>query len=162
MIYVLPLLSRTNRWGDRRSEATEDDRIARNVLPHINRMLVTQLAKKNSGSHLPSLEVDLSPRVEAFWFLGGIEPDRLMKKSRKGYKMAEDRINELIDRPMQYTGEPCLSLRHRHPLPQFVERDSGVSIYGNIPEWNADPRTLGYRYKSRHGTNVPGNKNSLL
>lgn len=59
-------------------------------------------------------------------------------------------------RPIQYYGHPCLNLRHQNPLPQFLDRNSGLSVGGDIPSWKLDPRVLGYTYKHCRATNVPG------
>lgn len=59
-------------------------------------------------------------------------------------------------RPIQYYGNPCLNLRHQNPLPQFLDRESGLSVEGEIPSWNLDPRVLGYTYEHCRATNVPG------
>ena len=57
---------------------------------------------------------------------------------------------------MQYHGTPCLSLRHELPLPQLIDRNSGLSVEGDIPKWNWDPRVLGYRFKPSRAINTPG------
>lgn len=57
---------------------------------------------------------------------------------------------------MQYYGSPCMNLRQKNPLPQFLDRDCDLSVNGDIPSWNLDPRVMGYKYEHRHGTNIPG------
>ena len=57
---------------------------------------------------------------------------------------------------MQYKGKPCLSLRNELPLPKFIERTEGLSVEGDIPQWNYDPRVLGYKYKLSRASNTPG------
>lgn len=57
---------------------------------------------------------------------------------------------------MQYYGKPILHLRHPKPLPEFLDRNSGLSVEGNVPSWSHDPRVLGYKYKFCRATNVPG------
>ncbi|KAK7019664.1 hypothetical protein SK128_021354, partial [Halocaridina rubra] len=42
--------------------------------------------------------VDVDPRIEAFWFLGGIQPDKMLKKTRRNNSYCEDMENDLIDR----------------------------------------------------------------
>ena len=108
------------------------------------------------NEHLVAADIDLQPRVEAFWSLGGIEPDKRLKKIRKEDKHYGGEEEDPIDRPMQYKGKPSLSLRNGLPLPQFCERDSGLSIEGNVPQWNYDPRVLGYKYKLHRASNTPG------
>lgn len=48
-------------------------------------------------------------------------------------------------------------MRHQNPLPRFLDRDSGLSVEGEIPSWNLDPRVLGYKFEHTRATNVPGN-----
>lgn len=49
-----------------------------------------------------------------------------------------------------------MALRHEKPLPQFLDRDSGLSVNGSIPNWKLDPRVLGYKLKHSRATNIPG------
>lgn len=57
---------------------------------------------------------------------------------------------------MQYHGKPCLTVRHFNPLPPLLDRNSGLSVKGEIPEWSLDPRVLGYKYKHCPSTMTPG------
>lgn len=57
---------------------------------------------------------------------------------------------------MQYRGKPCLSLRNDLPLPQFTDRNSGLSVEGDIPQWSYDPRVLGYKYNLSRASSTPG------
>lgn len=52
-------------------------------------------------------------------------------------------------------------MRHNKPLPQLLDRNSGLSVEGTIPSWNLDPRVMGYKYKHCRATNVPGNLNLM-
>lgn len=63
----------------------EEDNITRSLVPLLNRVLTSSLCTEHE--HISSLEVDVTPRVEACWFLGGIEPDRILKKSRENNKV---------------------------------------------------------------------------
>jgi len=145
---------RTNRHGEFRSKATREERTIRNFVPQLNRLLISALSPNNN--HLTTTEIDLQPRVEAFWSLGGIEPDKQLRKSRKENDYFRGKEEDPIDRPMQYRGKPCLSLRNDIPLPQFIDRNSGLSIEGDIPQWSCDPRVLGYKYKLSRASNTPG------
>uniref|UniRef100_A0A0P5S287 28S ribosomal protein S30, mitochondrial n=1 Tax=Daphnia magna TaxID=35525 RepID=A0A0P5S287_9CRUS len=146
---------RTNRKGETKTLATEEDRFSRNFIPLLNRMLVTVLSPLNN--ELGLTDIDLKPRLEAFWSLGGIEPDKLLRKCRENDKLNNKiKADEPMDRPIQYYGSPCLNLRHSKPLPQLLDRNSGLSTEGTIPSWNLDPRVMGYKYKHCRATNVPG------
>lgn len=145
---------RTNRHGEFRSKATKEERTIRNFVPQLNRLLIGTLTSEND--HLGSTEIDLQPRVEAFWSLGGIEPDKTLKKARKENERYGGKEEDPIDRPMQYRGKPCLSLRNDLPLPQFTDRNSGLSVEGDIPQWSYDPRVLGYKYNLSRASSTPG------
>lgn len=58
---------------------------------------------------------------------------------------------------MQYTGKASLAMRHQNPLPQLLDRESGLSVEGIIPEWKIDPRVLGLKFKHSPAVNTPGN-----
>lgn len=57
-----------------------------------------------SVKHLNEVEVDIEPRHEAFWFVGGIEPTNFVQKIRKGHPKNKERTKEPVDRPFQYEG----------------------------------------------------------
>lgn len=91
------LFCRTNWHGTPMSSATEEDRFSRNFSPLLNKLLVSLLSPVNQ--QLGSVEVDLQPRVEAFWSLGGIEPDRMKKKSRENNKKFQQvKVDDPVDR----------------------------------------------------------------
>ena len=90
------LSCRTNRHGEFRSKATKEERTIRNFVPQLNRLLVGALAPDND--HLASAELDTQPRVEAFWSLGGIEPDKTLRKARKENERYQGQEEDSIDR----------------------------------------------------------------
>lgn len=57
-----------------------------------------------SVKHLNEAEVDIEPRHEAFWFVGGIEPTTFVQKMRKGNSWTKEYTKEPVDRPFQYEG----------------------------------------------------------
>ena len=63
---------------------------------------------------------------------------------------------------MQYTGKAALTIRHHHPLPQLIDRDSGLSVDGSIPEWKLDPRVLGLKYEHSPAINIPGTRYYII
>lgn len=109
--------------------------------------------------HLDEIEVDIDPRQEAFWFVGGIAPPLLTKRIRKGSLWQKDMADEPINRQVQYVGKPLLTLRHIDPLEQ-LQNDDAVEIPSTdlekIPKFSYDPRTIGYAHEYRHGTTIPG------
>lgn len=53
----------------------------------------------STNEHLASVQVDKEPRLEAFWSLGGIEPDVMKRKVRENDKRATHiKVDEPIDR----------------------------------------------------------------
>ena len=63
----------------------------------LNRLLVNQLSLHNDD--LQTTEVDNAPRLEAFWSLGGIEPDKTLRNIReKNEKFYKGKIDDPIDR----------------------------------------------------------------
>ena len=90
-------LYRTNRKGQKKTAATEEDRFSRNFIPLLNRLLVTLLTPQNE--HLELTELDSCPRLDAFWFLGGIEPDNLRRKVRENNKLDfTNKVDDPVDR----------------------------------------------------------------
>ena len=70
-------------------ENEKEDNITRQLIPLLNRVLSSSLCFDHQ--HVSSLEVDIAPRVEASWFLGGIEPDRILRKSRANNKIDQNK-----------------------------------------------------------------------
>lgn len=68
-----------------KSEPTAEDRFIKNFTPQLNRLLTSLLGSEKE--YLLSTEVDVKPRVEAFWSLGGIEPDKTLRKVRENNKL---------------------------------------------------------------------------
>lgn len=49
-------------------------------------------------------QVDYDARHEAFWFIGGVKPPASIRNFRKKYKWLRGKIEEPVDRPVQYIG----------------------------------------------------------
>ena len=91
------VFNRTNQRGETKTTATEEDRRSRNFIPLLNRLLVNQLSLENED--LKTTEIDSNPRLEAFWSLGGIEPDKILRKVReKNEKFLKGKVDDPIDR----------------------------------------------------------------
>lgn len=130
------------------------------------------------AQHLEECSEDFDSRNDAFWFRGGIGPDKSMaqkkesnqkfqKKLReKGYKIAgndgkikvisDEEVMEHYERALQYKGQNNIQIRMYEPLPPFVDRDSAVVTQSKVPISTHDPRIWGYKARCQHGTNVPG------
>lgn len=123
------------------------------LIGHINRALTNALI--TDAPHLQTAECDIDPRHEAFWMVGGFDPPTNIVKMRKGTwqkTFAEDSV----DRQFQYVGSPFFTLRHKHPLRQFEDFNQNPNQFASVPQFQCDPRTIGYTHDYRHGTTIPG------
>lgn len=50
------------------------------------------------NQHLNEMELDSNPRIEASWFLGGIEPSKVTKKCRENDKFYSGKVDDPVDR----------------------------------------------------------------
>jgi len=130
------------------------------------------MSNLEQSEHLRNCTQDIQPRNEAFWFRGGIQPDKGMIRKRFGNqkainklikqgsdreKMTDAQVNEVYERAVQINSYPVLQMRGDHPLPPFVARDSIIATdTSQVPIFTYDPRTLGIQAKCQHGTNIPG------
>lgn len=106
--------------------------------------------------HLLDTEVDFEPRIETFWFAGGIERSTIAKRQRRRIKHLKEYADDPINMPIQYLGSPILQLRHPSPLQEVILPINCVNPELTIPEFKFDPRVLGYRFSYRHATCIPG------
>ncbi|CRK97810.1 CLUMA_CG011186, isoform A [Clunio marinus] len=129
------------------------------LVKQLNRILTNFLGADNQ--HLYEADIDIDPRHDAFWFVGGIDPPKNIVKQRENSAWLKEIADENIDRPFQYIGKPMLSLRHQFPLEPFEDVDFSAmnSLNKNIhssDEFTMDPRTIGFFTDHRHGTTLPG------
>jgi len=145
----------------------------------LHQVVSTVLAGEKEGEHLQTVSEDFKSRNEAFWFRGGINPDKSMLKKRegtkklkekhreKGYKvtggdglhpaMTDSDVTAPYERALQFMGENTVQVRGQDPLPPFVSlSDPLVTETGHVPIAPHDPRNWGYKAHTQHGTNVPG------
>jgi len=128
------------------------------------------------AEHLEGCSEDFDARNDAFWFRGGVGPDKSMLSKRigfqkkqkdfreKGFKergepvrvMSEEDVMQPYERALQYKGQNLIQLRSGDPLPPFIDRDSPLVTESQVPITPHDPRSWGYMGKCQHGTNVPG------
>ncbi|KAK2580906.1 hypothetical protein KPH14_005975 [Odynerus spinipes] len=128
--------------------------IANSVIQQINRTLQTNLA--TSRPHLLEAQTDFEPRVEAFWFAGGINPTEAIQKLRKNMPYLKLFEGDPINVRVQYLGKSVLHLRHDYPLKEIMSLSESENPSLEVPQFKFDPRVLGYTFKRRHGTNIPG------
>ena len=135
------------------NEALRND-ITNAVTYQINRILLTSLS--STVPHLMEAEVDFEPRVEAFWFAGGIDPPHILKQSKEAREFTKEYANDPVDMPVQYVGSPILQLRHRVPLKEIIPKHESENPELSIPVYKFDPRVLGYKFEYKHATSIPG------
>lgn len=125
------------------------------VIKQINRAIINALGA--DVDHLGQLEVDVDPRHEAFWFVGGLSPPTSVQTKKMNSCWQKEYAKEPVDRQFQYVGRPLLTLRHQFPLP--VVRTEATQLEQevlDVPQYKYDPRTVGYAHDYKHGTNIPG------
>jgi len=126
------------------------------------------------AQHLQECSEDFDSRNDAFWFRGGINPDKSMLSKRegliksqmkKGKKLSHrnpyedlslEDAKQPYERALQYKGCNMIQLRSGEPLPPFVDRDHPLVTQSKVPIVPHDPRNWGFTTKCQHGTNVPG------
>lgn len=124
------------------------------IVRQINRILLTTLS--SDLPHLLEAQIDQDPRIEAFWFAGGIEPPKDTKRFKESVYWMKPFADEYVDRRVQYKGDPILQLRHDLPLNEIVNLSESENPAFTVPEFKYDPRVLGYEVKNVHGTTIPG------
>ncbi|XP_041980674.1 28S ribosomal protein S30, mitochondrial [Aricia agestis] len=130
------------------------DASAQNIVKQINRIISNNLTDR--VSHILSAQVDFDPRHEAFWFVGGVPVPPTVKKWRKQFHWMKYRLDEEVDRPVQYIGTPLMTLRHQLPLKPIVPYSEAENPEFKVPKFSYHPENVGYTYAHRHGTNIPG------
>lgn len=125
-----------------------------NFLLGLHKILAAALAP--TSEHIKDSVVDVRPRVEAFWFLGGLQPDNLLKKKRRNFKPMKDREHELMERAMQAESSPSLCVRTSLGLPEVVSREDSLATSAPVPVENLDPRAYGLKFEHKHATIVTG------
>ncbi|XP_070495949.1 large ribosomal subunit protein mL65 [Chironomus tepperi] len=139
-------------------EQIERAKVSR-LVKQLNRVIVNALGADNR--HLYEADVDIDPRIEAFWFVGKFIPPLNVQRFRKPRPHLKDYVNDPVDRPIQYVGNPLLTMRHQYPLESFedINFDAMTKQNENIPMesiYSVDPLAHGYHTFHRHGVSVPG------
>ncbi|XP_066590679.1 large ribosomal subunit protein mL65 [Prorops nasuta] len=131
-----------------------ENKVTNRIVNQINKTLLANLS--SIYPHLMEIETDIEPRIEAFWFAGGLGPPNSRRKSLEGIKFFKKFANDPIDRPIQYLGSPSLQLRCQYPLKEFIPVSDIENCELHIPCCNFDPSVFGICSKRRHGTTIPG------
>jgi len=141
----------------------------KSLVKSIHQLVMSSLVGK--VDHLGESSEDFDSRNDAFWFRGGIGPDKSMLSKRegvqrklkasleKGYNvklMDDDALMKPYERSLQFKGQNMIQLRSGEPLPPFIDRDDPLVTESKVPISSHDPRIWGYQAECQHGTNVPG------
>ncbi|KAG7173504.1 28S ribosomal protein S30-like [Homarus americanus] len=113
-----------------------------NFLLGLHRLMASTV--DSTVQHIKESVVDMQPRVEAFWILGGLPPDEMLRKTRKNYEPSKELENDLIDRTMQGVSTPRLGVRVTDGLPEVVSRDDPLATSAFVPDNKLDPRAFGF------------------
>ncbi|XP_076230748.1 mitochondrial ribosomal protein S30 [Calliopsis andreniformis] len=141
-------------YQDRIREPELIDNKTNAVAYQINRIILTGLS--STYSHLMEAEIDFAPRVEAFWFVGGVKPAASIRKSKLQVSWMKNHANNPVNIPIQYIGSPILQLRNQLPLKEIIPLHESENSEFSVPEFKFYPRILGYQTSYRHGTSIPG------
>lgn len=130
------------------TKAEMDDLIGKSMSWQVHRLISNKLSR--TIDHLNNIQADISPRVEAFWPIGGIRPTKQRVSALKGAKKYNDRLDEPTTRNLVYLSSPFLTVRTPLPLVPLTDRQYKIESYPY------DPRVLGAPVKRRRIVNVPG------
>lgn len=130
-----------------------EDIISKALVHRINRTMLIHLAPENL--HLLQTEVDFEPRLEASWFMGSAPTDSL-RKFRESIEYLKEHVDDPIDLPVQYIGQPVMHLRHKHPLREIIPLSDCENPALDVPTFKISPSALTYSLERKHLTNIPG------
>ncbi|KAJ1531954.1 hypothetical protein ONE63_000592 [Megalurothrips usitatus] len=148
-----------------KSEEEVKEIYTRSFIQHLNKVLLTTVV--SSAKHLNLTTVVPDPRLDAFWFLGGINPSAEKRKERKARtKMTNRNVRasfldpSLVDGPVnetiQFYGKPILQLQTRDPLPSaenLLENDERSQRVPHVPY---EPHVMYLEKEYCRATTVPG------
>ncbi|KAG5339332.1 RT30 protein, partial [Acromyrmex charruanus] len=128
--------------------------ISKALIHRINRTMLIHLTSENP--HLLHTEVDFEPRLEASWFMGGLNPPNFVRNFRKSVKFLKEFVDDSVNLPVQYFGQPVVHLRHKHPLRQIIPLSDCENSALEVPTFKLNPKVLTYTLEKKHLTNIPG------
>lgn len=131
-----------------------DEFMAKNMSQQMNRILSSHFSV--SQPHLLEVQTDIGPRIEAFWFFGGLEVPYEVQRSRAGKEWTKEFKDEPIDTPVRYEGNPILHLRHHLPLKEIISLEESenpaLEVYAEV----YDPRKTGHFFERVRAGVIPG------
>ncbi|XP_018321270.1 39S ribosomal protein S30, mitochondrial [Agrilus planipennis] len=127
---------------------------SKNIIYQINRILLNSL--NSNYPHIINSQVDIEPRIESFWYAGGMNPPNSVRKGRLGREWTKHQENDPVDRAMQYIGVPSLTVRSSFPLAPIISSSEAENPALDVPFFQYDPRTVGTHCSYRRITNIPG------
>lgn len=130
-----------------------EDIISKALVHRINRTMLIHFAPENL--HLLQTEVNFEPRLEASWFMGSY-PTNSIRKLRESIEFLKDHVDDPVDLPVQYIGQPIMHLRHKHPLREIIPLSDCENPALDVPTFNLNSKVLTYRFERKHLTNIPG------
>ena len=132
----------------------QDNLKAKSISQKVHRILLSHLSLKYP--HLIEAQVDDNPRIEAFWFSGGLPPHDEERKIRTKCFVPDIREDpdRLVQKPFQYYGSPMFQLRHCLPLREILSLGESENL--DFPYVSRDPIIEGYFDDRKHATNIPG------
>lgn len=128
--------------------------ISKALIQRINRTMLAHLTPENP--HLLHTEVDFEPRLEASWFMGGLDPPNFVKRFRERIPFMKEYVDDPVNLPVQYIGQPVMHLRHKHPLREIIPLRDCENPALDVPAFKLKPTVLSYTLDKRHLTNIPG------
>ena len=150
LIYLKDKLSRKN--GKQNNEQISSTEFLPNFILLLNKFL--QYTLSDSAQHLRKSQTDIDPRVEAFWFLGGIEWSK-EEKDDKNYKDLAEAF-EYNTKPMQSYASPKPRLRINDILPPVLDMSESEQYSSRIPICHYDPATAEFEFEHQTARLIPG------
>jgi len=127
-------------------------RLSLQVVCQINRILLNYLAQ--DYNHMYDIQVDVTPRIEAFWFAGGMNPSDNVRRTRDCRPWLKHLKETPADRGIYYTGKPLLTLRNELPLKPILNESECQGL--EVPYFKYDPHTVGVTKEFGRIVNTPG------
>lgn len=113
------------------------------LVQQIHRAIFTNLM--SNYPHLQNTQMDIDPRIESSWFVGGI--------SDTGEAENDRGIN---DKVFHYAGKPTLTVRSEIPLLPEMSLDAVEKSDFEVPHFEYSPQTVGVFRDRRRIVNTPG------
>lgn len=137
----------------------------RSLVNHLNQALLSSIV--STAKYLNAITVVPDPRLEAFWFVGGVNPSPEKLEVRKARtKMTNYRVRKSfvdpsmvdlpVNEPIQFYGKPILQLQTRHPLPPAEALLDEDPRSREVPYVPYEPSVMYLERHLRRATTVPG------